>query len=122
MTGAQLKTILQGLGLPPSWFAAHMGVTMRTVVRWFDSGVIPFETSEAVIKLQVKTQIEVDRLVTAVAAHPPVIVTYRTDREWQDRGMPNMTVPCVASWHRAIVFRTAEALAAMEIPTTIEYR
>jgi hypothetical protein len=55
MTGATLKTTLGALGLPPSWFADKLGVTMRTVVRWFDSDTVSQKVAGELDKLSEQT-------------------------------------------------------------------
>jgi hypothetical protein len=41
MSGAEMKTVLDGLGLTSTWFAEYVGVASRTVARWFDGADIP---------------------------------------------------------------------------------
>lgn len=114
-SGAALKVALQGLGLLPSWFAEHMGVTMRTVVRWFDSDTVAPEVAAAADKLSEKTLDEMRKMLKTVGDDDPVrLWTYRTDSEFPGQWP--------ATWHRALTFRVREHLIAQGKTVTVEYR
>lgn len=117
ITGAELKTRLGGLGLPPSWFADLMGVTMRTVVRWFDGGMVSPEVSVELEKLSDATIAEMQKMVAKVGDTDGVTLrTYRTDDEYiSGDGWP-------ASWHRALTFRVLDHLRAQGRTVNIEYK
>lgn len=119
MTGAMLKVTLGGLGLPPRWFANKVGVTMRTVVRWFDGDgeTVAPEVAEQVEKLASMTVDEMRKMVEKVGDTDTVtLVTYRTDKEFSNRrGLP-------ASWHRALTFRVMDHLAAQGASVNVIYK
>lgn len=118
MTGAELKVRLGGLGLPPSWFADMMGVTMRTVVRWFDGAVVPFNAAQAIDKIEDNTLDEMHSIIDKVPHDRPVVLTtYRTDGEVASK---HGKYP--ASWHRALTFRLMEHFEAQGDDVVIEYR
>lgn len=118
MNGAELKVTLGGLGIPPSWFAESLNVTMRTVVRWFDGDTIP-ETAHEELRLQEsRTLKEMRKLVNANKNSTEVVLkTYRVD---DDRIICDGAI-MPASWHRALVFRVAEHLRAQGKTVTVEY-
>lgn len=121
MTGAALKVTLGGLGLPPSWFAKRVGVTMRTVVRWFDGDNVPPRVATEIAALQKMTLDEMRKTVSAVSSTDSVVRlwTYRTDKELTN-SVPIKGLP--AAWHRALTFRVAEHLRAQGRSVTVEYR
>lgn len=118
MTGAELKVTLNGLGLAPSWLADRMGVTMRTVVRWFDGDRIPAAVPALLDQISKAT---VDEMLGMVESIEPdadgvvVLRTYRTDSEFDDSDWP-------ASWHRMLVFRVMDHFRAQGNTVIVEYR
>lgn len=131
MSGAEFKTILGALGLPPSWFAGKMDVTMRTVVRWFDGDGVS-EGVEAEIKGLESLTLEMMRevMANAVTSRGGVVMlhTYRTDEEFMGPyfvgdefgGTFNGNMP--ASWHRQLTFRVMEHLKAQGKTVSVEYK
>jgi hypothetical protein len=117
LTGAALKVRLGGLGLPPSWFADRIGVTMRTVVRWFDGEIINPQVPEELDRLEAMTVEEMRKIIDKIGDDDPVTLrTYRTDEEFVNaRNLP-------ASWHRALTFRVLDHLRASGVRVEIEYR
>lgn len=118
ITGAELKTRLGGLGLPPTFLATRMGVTMRTVVRWFDGDGVSQEVADELQRLEAKTLEEMTRMLEEIddTVVDATLRTYRTDEEFSNRyGWP-------ASWHRALTFRVLEHLEAQEHTVSVEYR
>lgn len=118
-TGAELKVALGGLGLPPSWFADHMGKTMRTVVRWFDGDVVSNDIAVELERISERALDEMRRMIADVDddADPVVLKTYRTDSE-----VSTKHGKWPASWHRMVTFRVAEHLRATDRDVRIEYR
>lgn len=115
MTGAEFKTSLGALGLPPSWFADRMGVTMRTVVRWFDGESVSPRVAAELEKLSELTILEMSDMVMCAGDDNPVTLrTYRVDSEI-DGDMP-------AEWHRALTFRVMEHFRAQGKTVTVEYQ
>lgn len=114
MSGAALKTRLGGLGLPPSWFAERMNVTMRTVVRWFDGDDVAPSVSDELEKLSTQTLDEMRKMIDKLPDRQTITLkTHRTDDTI--KGWP-------ASWHRALTFRVMEHLVAQGKTVTIEYK
>jgi hypothetical protein len=116
MTGATLKTTLGALGLPPSWFADKMGVTMRTVVRWFDSDTVSEKVAGELEKLSEQTLAAMRETVGSITpndGNPVVLHTYRTDADTPN-GMP-------ASWHRALTFRLMEHFRQQGKTVEVQY-
>jgi hypothetical protein len=118
MSGSELKVQLGAMGIPPSWLAAHLKVTMRTVVRWFDSEAVSPQVVEAVELLRAFTDSEMARLRKAVDrrySDPVILQTYRTDDEYVNPdNMP-------ATWHRQVVYRLMEELRAEGKAVTVQY-
>lgn len=120
ISGATLKVTLGGLGLPPSWFASRMNVTMRTVVRWFDGDDVAPNVAAELAKLSelaVESMLKMIEKIGDVDIDDTVTLkTYRTDPNVVGRkAMP-------ASWHRMLTFRVAEHLRAQGATVLIEYR
>lgn len=125
MTGAELKARLGGLGLPPRWFGDRLGVTMRTVVRWFDGDHVEPRVADEIDLLSNQTLEEMLKIVEqantrleSLPDEPVVLQTYRTDADMPHRG-PFRGMP--ASWHRALVFRVWEHLRTEGHDVRIEY-
>lgn len=117
VTGAELKTRLGGLGLPPGWFGARMGVTMRTVVRWFDGDSVAPEVAEQLEELSALAVTQMTEMLADVAPDEDDFVTlytFRTDGTYGDHGWP-------ASWHRMLTFRLREHFEAQGNTVSIEY-
>jgi hypothetical protein len=119
MTGADLKVALGGLGIPPSWFASRMNVTMRTVVRWFDGEQVSSDVIDKVDFLCDRTEKEMRKMLSGARESVDgavILQTYRTDEEFESQiGWP-------ASWHRMLTFRVREHLEAQGKAVTVEYR
>jgi hypothetical protein len=116
MTGAELKVQLDGLGLPPSWFADRNNVTMRTVVRWFDGTAVPASAVDEIERISERTLDEMRKIIDSIDGDDVVLHTYRTDKEFKNR----LDYP--ASWHRQMIFRVREHLEAEGRTVTVEYR
>jgi hypothetical protein len=119
ITGPEMKVLLGGLGISPGWFGSHLGVTMRTVVRWFDGDPIPQRAMDAVDALCTATNEEIELLRKLIDRRRSVVTlkTFRTDEEFP--GLMGMGLP--ASWHRQIVFRLMTQLRAEGKTVVIEY-
>lgn len=122
MNGPELKVRLGGLGLPPSWFAERLGVTMRTVVRWFDGeDVAPLVAAE-VSRLDSLTITEMRKVIEKIGdvkeGDTVKLTTFRTDEEFPKRGK----VHWPASWHRQLSFRVLEHLEAQGAAVRVEYK
>src|SRR6185295_7345100 len=118
LTGAELKVRLGGLGLPPSFFAEKAGVTMRTVVRWFDTDPVPAAAADLLDKLDERTLLEMQTMIDKLGDDDDVtLVTYRTDGS-----VSSMHGKWPASWHRWLTFQVLEHLEAQGRNVTVTYR
>lgn len=115
MSGAMLKTKLEGLGLSPSWFGNEMSVTPRTVVRWFDLDVVAPEVAYEIDLLSERTVEEMRKMLADIDDDVDLVKlrTYRTDKEFDG--------PWPASWHRSLTFRVLDHLKAQGRSVTVEY-
>ena len=112
ISGPEMKCTLQGLGIPPSWFADRVGVTMRTVVRWFDVDAVPDRAAAELATLNRRTLTEMHQVLSR-SQDNGVVSTYRTDKDISD-GLP-------ASWHRALTFRVLDHLRSNDLPVSVRY-
>jgi hypothetical protein len=118
LSGAALKVRLGGLGLPPSFFAERAGVTMRTVVRWFDSTAVPAAAADLLDKLEERTLAEMWTTIEKLGDSDDVtLMTYRTDGN-----VSSKHGKWPASWHRSLIFRVLEHLEAQGRNVTVTYR
>lgn len=114
VSGPELKTTLTGLGLTPKWFASRLGVSMRTVIRWFDSAAIPDNAARELGLIYDFTLSEM-RNVRTKYLNDGFVSTFRTSADISSGGsMP-------ASWHRALAFRVVEHLRANDHDVTVSY-
>lgn len=110
-----MKVALEGLGLPPSWFADRMAVTMRTVVRWFDLDYVSDEVIGEIDKLSDLTTAEMQKMVDKAPETGEVVLrTYRTDKEFKGKWP--------ATWHRSLTFRVVDHFRAEGRPVRVEYK
>ena len=118
LSGAELKVRLGGLGLPPSFLAERAGVTMRTVVRWFDSAAVPAAAADLLDKLDERTLAEMQTMIEKLGdGNDVTLVTYRTDDS-----VSSKHGKWPASWHRSLTFRVLEHLEAQGRNVTVTYR
>lgn len=126
MSGAELKTILTGLGLSPAFLAArvpgcrHAGsgelrpTTMRTVVNWFNEDVVQAKVEVEVNRLRQITYEEIESVFTDVPDDGPVVLrTYRTDDQ--------LGGDFPASWHRALIYDVLESLRTEGREVSVAY-
>jgi hypothetical protein len=121
MSGSELKVLLGGLGVPPSWLAARLEVTMRTVVRWFDCDAVSVDVMLAIDGLRRAAEEETMRLLKGIDRRKTVITltTFRTDDEYL--GHPSNPDHLPATWHRQVVFRLMEQLRGEGKTVTVQY-
>jgi hypothetical protein len=121
ISGPELKTTLTGLGLTPKWFAGHLNISMRTVVRWLDQDKIPEYAARELEQIHSITHSEM-RDVFARWDSDGVVRTFRRNSDvTPDHALPaEYALP--ASWHRALTFRVVEQLRASgKGNITVEY-
>lgn len=115
MTGAELQTIREYLGLTLDSLAGILGVRLDTVRRW-ESGrdPIPHRIPDEIAQLEAATATAVGELVAALKdARDPAVVVYRTD-EQMHAARPD-TRHLGARWWRHVVARAAHEVPGVEI-------
>ena len=131
MTGGELQTIREYLGLTGEDLARLVEVAPRTVRAW-EAGTVPIPTTrregrvpvrEAVTRLEVYTAGAVDDLETALrdaraAGQEPAIVVYRTDADMHADRPDTAHLP--ARWWRHVVARAAHEIPDVVIGTRAE--
>jgi hypothetical protein len=123
MTGAELKTKLEGLGLPPSWSASRMNVTMRTVVRWFDLQEVSDEVVAEVDKLLDLTVAEMQKMVAKAPESGQIVLkTFRTDKEFTGKWLGRSEGRTPATWHRSLTFRVLDHFRSDGREVRVEYK
>ncbi len=112
MTPAEFRVIREYLGLTGDWLAAHLGVSGRTVRHW-EAGKYPIPDGVrlAIERFEWETASLVGLLVEGLnRTGDRVIVTYRSDEEYQSvESRPAR----LASWHRAVVARVAQEVPGL---------
>jgi len=125
MTGAELRTMREYLGLSSLWLARYLKVNERKVTRW-EMGELPIPDGVAaeVDDLYDEANAKVDELV---AKYRPIvqehsgqdveIVTYRTDDEyWRETNQPGVGIDRLpARWHRMICARVADQVPGLVV-------
>ncbi len=117
MTPAELKVVREFLGMSGAALAAYLQVSDRTVRHWEDGKYpIPDGVRLAIEDLEARTAEFVAGVVEKLMDYPdPVVVTYRTDREYHQA---HPDIPFPASWHRAVVARVAQEVPGLSIAYT----
>lgn len=115
MTGGELQTVREYLGLTGDWLAARLHVNPRTVRAW-EAGryPVPDGVRTEVEALESQTAAAVGELVAALQdARDPAVVVYRDDAELAaDRpGAGHMP----ARWWRHVVARACEEVPGVRI-------
>jgi transcriptional regulator with XRE-family HTH domain len=120
MTGGELQTVREYLGLTTEHLAAMLDVRHDTARRW-ESGrdPIPYRVREEVEQIEEHTARAVDDLVAALQdARDPAVVVYRTDADMHAARPDTTHLP--ARWWRHVVARAAEQVPGVEIGTRTE--
>ena len=120
MTGGELQTVREYLGLTLDALAGILGVRPDTVRRW-ESGreAVPYRVGDEVAVIENATAAAVDELVRALHdARDPAVVVYRTDAELH-AARPD-TAHLTARWWRHVVARAAEDVPGVIIGTRAE--
>lgn len=114
MTGVELKTIREWLGVSGDWLAAHLDVSSRTVRHWEagrnatpDGVRLEVERLEAVTAQYVAAGVE-----ALTGASDPAVVTYYSDEQYR-HAHPEQEWP--ATWHRRVVARIAQEVPGLVI-------
>lgn len=115
MSGAELKVELTGLGLTPAWLACRLGVTHRTIIRWFDLDQVPGRAVAEVAAVGEYTDEQIRRMLTFDQG---ILRTHRTDRTL--KGGSGFD-PLPAAWHRSLTYRAMQHLRQSGIDTRVAY-
>lgn len=111
ISGPELKITLTGLGLTPKWFAGHLNISMRTVVRWLDQDRIPEYAARELEQIHGITRSEMSDVLHRWNTTGVVRTFRRNSDVTPDHALPaEYSLP--ASWHRALTFRVVEQLRA----------
>lgn len=120
MTAGEFRVVREFLGITGDWLAAHLGVNPRTVRSW-EQGRTPIRDGVrlAIEDLEARTTAFVGGVVQKLLDLPePGVYVYRSDAEYH-AATGQTEFP--ASWHRAVIARTAlevPGLAITYAPTT----
>lgn len=120
VSGAELKVQLTGLGLTPVWFAQQLGITTRTVFRWFSLDRAPARAVAEIDRIAALTTTEMNRIYQAMLADG-ALRTYRTDKNITLGHRVAAAGPLPAAWHRALTFRVLEHARSQGINVTVTY-
>lgn len=94
--------------MTPKWFAGHLNISMRTVVRWLDQDRIPEYAAKELTKIHSITRTEMIEVLTR-GFTSGVLTTFRRNSDVNaDHTLAEYSLP--ASWHRALTFRAVEQL------------
>lgn len=109
---AELRSLIDWMGLTRMWFANRLGVTERTVVRWADGqATIPEEAGVELVKLWNKAADQIGTIVAAgVAAASDGVVTLKTFRVDKEYHAAVESDEFPAGWHRALTCRAMDHL------------
>jgi transcriptional regulator with XRE-family HTH domain len=111
MTGAELYTIRESLGLSGDWLADHLEISPRSLRR-YERGDLPVPQRVCVLvrALRDRTEKFIAQCAKALSnTGDPALTVYRTDEEYHWHH-PEKT-PLPASWHR-----TCAARIALQVP------
>ena len=115
MSAAELRVVIEYLGIDQRLLAAIMGVDERTVRRWIAGTTpIPDGARLEVEAIEAATARAVGELVSALRDAADVgVIVHRTDQEmWAER--PELR-PYPARWWRMVVARAAHEIPGLEI-------
>lgn len=120
MTGGELQTVREYLGLTQGALAGILSVRQDTVRRW-ESGRdrIPERVRVEVEHIEADTARAVTELITALQdARDPAVAVYRTDADMHDARPDTTHLP--ARWWRHVVARAAVEIPGVAIGTRAE--
>lgn len=120
MTGGELQTVREWLGLTTESLAGLLGVRHDTVRRW-ESGRdrVPARVREEIERVEADTAAAVTDLATTLAREPdPVVVVYRTDADLH-AARPDLA-HLTARWWRHVVARAMTDVDDVAVGTRAE--
>lgn len=115
MTGAELLTISEGLGLNLRDLATVLGVAERTVSRWYDEQVaVPDGVRADVARIEAITTGQVATAVDSLTyVTEPVVYVHRTSEQFL-AARPELR-PYPARWWRVVAYRAVSQVPGARI-------
>lgn len=112
ITPAELRSLIDWMGLTRAWFAERLHVQERTVVRWCDGETpIPEKAAVEIVSLWNQAAQRILSLTSAAVASSAdgavTLKTFRVDSEYH-KVVDSDEFP--ASWHRALTCRAMDHL------------
>lgn len=112
ITPAELRSLIDWMGLTRAWFAERLHVQERTVVRWCDGETpIPEKAAVEIVSLWNQAAQRILSLTSAAVASSAdgavTLKTFRVDSEYH-KAVDSDEFP--ASWHRALTCRAMDHL------------
>lgn len=129
MTGAEMRTLREALGLPVTWLAEQTGVQERTIRHW-ETGrnKVPADVAKLLRSIDANIETTVSQavlqyvdgaLTTNGAPEVVCLVRYRTDADLHTY-QPGFA-PLPATCHGVLLHRTLKALEARKANVRIVY-
>jgi hypothetical protein len=113
ITAAEFRCLYEYLGLPGSWVADHLNVTVDDVRRWGSGhSLVPDVVGVELKSIAKMTADLVDQLARQ-RQWGGGLTTYRTDEEFRIADPFGLNYP--ASWHRAVAARVADRAVDVRI-------
>lgn len=118
MTGAELRTAREQLGVTGDWLAEYMGEKPRTLRRW-EQGLhrVPDKVRSYIEHLERRTADVVAQMADTLNRDREqpvtVVAVYRTNAQFH-AAHPDLSLFC-ASWHRVVVARVAQQVPGLRM-------
>lgn len=117
MTGAEMRTTREYLGLSTNWLARWLNVGQRKIFRWeADELTIPNGVVGQLDDLYDEAAAIVELWVAWLRPQMPAkLVTWRTDEDYWQAVPPTGADRYPAQWHRAICARIIDQLPGIQL-------
>lgn len=107
LTGAEVRTIREGLGVTAEWLAYHLGIQPRTIQRW-EAGrnaIAEFAADELLLLEAQAAEQVADHVEAFTDAEVPLVLVIddTVDDSWP------------ASWQRRIAFRVRQQVHGLRV-------
>ena len=108
ITPAEMKSLIEWLGLTKNWFAERVGVAERQVARWVDGHApIPDRAAGELIKVWNEAAEQIHRTIATAAVNADddgviILHTYRVDKDYP--------ADYPSAYHRALMCRAVDHL------------
>lgn len=112
LTAAELRSLLEWMGLTRPWLADRVGVQERTVIRWCDGKApIPEAAAVEMVALWNTAASAITHMIAgALANETKGVLTLRTFRVDSHFHAATESADYPASWHRALTCRAMDHL------------